>query len=44
METKLTLKFDQTVIKFAKKYAENNNRGLFKLVEYYFKNLSTENI
>jgi hypothetical protein len=44
METKLTLKLDQTVIKFAKKYAENNNRSLSKLVEDYFKNLSSENI
>jgi hypothetical protein len=44
METKLTLKLDQTVIKSAKKYAENNNRSLSKLVEDYFKNLSSENI
>ncbi|MDR1506403.1 MAG: DUF6364 family protein [Treponema sp.] len=44
METKLTLKLDQTVIKSAKKYAENNNRSLSKLVEDFFKNLSSENI
>jgi hypothetical protein len=44
MEAKLTLKLDQTVIKSAKKYAENNNRSLSKLVEDYFKNLSSENI
>jgi hypothetical protein len=44
METKLTLKLDQTVIKSAKKYAENNNRSLSKLVEDYFKNLLSENI
>jgi hypothetical protein len=44
METKLTLKLDQAVIKSAKKYAENNNRSLSKLVEDYFKNLSEENI
>jgi hypothetical protein len=44
METKLTLRLDQTVIKSAKKYAENNNRSLSKLVEDYFKNLSSENI
>jgi hypothetical protein len=43
METKLTLKLDQAVIKSAKKYAENNNRSLSKLVEDYFKNLSSEN-
>jgi hypothetical protein len=44
METKLTLKLDQMVINSAKKYAENNNRSLSKLVEDYFKNLSSENI
>ena len=44
METKLTLKLDQTVIKSAKKYAENENRSLSKLVEDYFKNLLSENI
>jgi hypothetical protein len=43
VETKLTLKLDQTVINTAKKYAENNNRSLSKLVEDYFKNLSSEN-
>jgi hypothetical protein len=44
MEVKLTLKLDQMVINSAKKYAENNNRSLSKLVEDYFKNLSSENI
>jgi hypothetical protein len=44
METKLTLKLDQMVINSAKKYAENNNRSLSKLVEGYFKNLSSEDI
>jgi hypothetical protein len=42
METKLTLKLDQSVITSAKKYAENNNRSLSRLVEDYFKNLSSE--
>jgi hypothetical protein len=37
METKLTLKLDQTVIKSAKKYAENNNRSLSKLAEDFLK-------
>ena len=32
METKLTLKLDQNVIQSVKKYAENNNRSLSKLV------------
>jgi hypothetical protein len=44
MDTKLTLKLDQVVINSAKKYAEDNNRSLSKLVEDYFKNLSSENI
>jgi hypothetical protein len=44
METKLTLKLDQLVIKSAKEYAENNNRSLSKLVEDYFKNLLSENM
>jgi hypothetical protein len=44
MEATLTLKLDQTVIKSAKKYAENNNRSLSELVEDYFKNLSSEDI
>jgi hypothetical protein len=44
MDTKLTLKLDQVAINSAKKYAQNNNRSLSKLVEDYFKNLSLENI
>jgi hypothetical protein len=43
VEAKLTLKLDQMVINSAKKYAENNGRSLSKLVEDYFKNLSSEN-
>jgi hypothetical protein len=43
VEVKLTLKLDQMVINSAKKYAKNNNRSLSKLVEGYFKNLSSEN-
>lgn len=43
METKLTLKLDQSVIQSVKKYAERNNRSLSKLVEDYFRNLLTEN-
>jgi hypothetical protein len=44
METKLTLKLDQSVINSAKEYAENNSRRLSKLVEDYFRNLVSENI
>jgi hypothetical protein len=43
METKLTLKLDQMVINSAKKYAKKNNRSLSRLVEDYFRNLSSEN-
>jgi len=42
METKLTLKLDQGVIKSVKVYAEKNNRSLSKLVEDYFRNLILE--
>jgi hypothetical protein len=40
METKLTLKMDESVIISAKKYAEQNHRSLSRLVETYFKNLT----
>jgi hypothetical protein len=40
METKLTLKMDESVIISAKKYAKQNNRSLSRLVETYFKNLT----
>jgi hypothetical protein len=42
MEAKLTLKLDKTTIDSAKKYAENNNRSLSRLVENYFRNLSVD--
>jgi hypothetical protein len=41
MEAKLTLKLDKAVISSAKKYAENHNRSLSKLVENYFMNISS---
>jgi hypothetical protein len=44
METKLTLKLDKTVIETAKRYAEKNNRSLSRLVENYFRNLTSSNI
>jgi hypothetical protein len=43
METKLTLKLDQKVIKSVKLYAESNNRSLSRLVEDYFRKLVEEN-
>jgi len=42
METKLTLKLDKAVIQSVKKYAQNNNKSLSKLVESYFRNLVSE--
>ncbi|MDR3200054.1 MAG: DUF6364 family protein [Spirochaetales bacterium] len=42
METKLTLKLDKTVISSAKKYAENTHKSLSRLVEDYFRNLTSE--
>jgi len=39
METKLTLKLDQTIIESVKLYAKKNNRSLSKLVEDYFRNI-----
>jgi len=43
METKLTLKLDQTIIQSVKQYAMTNNRSLSRLVEDYFRNLLSEN-
>ena len=42
METKLTLKLDQMVIKAAKEYAEDNHKSLSKLVGDFFRNLVHE--
>jgi hypothetical protein len=42
METKLTLKLDKAIIQSVKKYAQNNNKSLSKLVELYFRNLVSE--
>jgi len=42
METKLTLKLDKAIINSAKKYAQNNNKSLSKLVEAYFRNLVSQ--
>ena len=43
METKLTLRLDQTVINSAKKYAKVNQKSLSRLVEDFFRNLVCEN-
>lgn len=42
MEAKLTIKLEKSVIQSAKKYAENNNKSLSKLVEDYLRKLISE--
>jgi len=39
METKLTLKLDQSIIEKAKKYAVSRKKSLSRIVEDYFKGL-----
>jgi hypothetical protein len=41
MATKLTLTLDNKIIEKAKVYAEKNKISLSKLVEFYFKSLSS---
>ncbi len=43
METKLTLKLDQDVIQSAKAFAEKNKKSLSRMVEDYFRKLTSEN-
>lgn len=42
MNTKLTLKMDQSVIESAKLFARAHHTSLSKLVEAYFRSLDTE--
>jgi len=42
MEAKLTLKLDKTAIDSAKQYAKKNKSSLSRMVENYFRNLSSE--
>ena len=42
MITKLTLTMDNNTIETAKQYAKKNKISLSKLVEFYFKSLSTD--
>jgi len=42
MEVKLTLKLDKAAIDSAKRYAKENKRSLSRMVENYFRNLSSE--
>jgi hypothetical protein len=42
VETKLTLKLDKSAIDSAKQYAKKHKRSLSRMVENYFRNLSSE--
>jgi len=42
VEAKLTLKLDKAAIDSAKKYAKKQKRSLSRMVENYFRNLSSE--
>ena len=43
MDTKLTLKLNQTIIEKAKVYASNKKMSLSRIVEAYLQSLTTEN-
>jgi hypothetical protein len=43
MDTKLTLRLDNSIIEKAKKYAKNKNTSLSKLIESYLGKLVTPN-
>ena len=42
MEVKLTLKLDKSTIDLAKQYAKKNKSSLSRMVENYFRNISSE--
>ncbi|MEO6220689.1 MAG: DUF6364 family protein [Ginsengibacter sp.] len=43
MDNKITLSFDESVITQAKKYAENNNISLSRLIEFLLKKVTSNN-
>jgi hypothetical protein len=43
MDNKITLSFDETIITKAKKYAENNNISLSRLIEFLLKKVTSNN-
>ena len=43
MDNKITLSFDETVIAKAKKYAENNNISLSRLIEFLLNKITSSN-
>ena len=42
MDTKLTLKLEETIIEKAKEYAKNNKTSLSKLIENYLLNITRD--
>lgn len=42
METKLTLRLKKSVIERAKKYAEEHNISLSRMIEYYLESLTSK--
>lgn len=43
MDSKLTLKLDQSVIEKAKIYASHNNKSLSRIIEAYLQSLTSDN-
>lgn len=43
MDSKITLSFDESVIAKAKKYAENNNISLSRLIEFLLSKVTASN-
>ena len=43
MDAKITLSFDETIIKKAKRYAENNNISLSRLTEFLLSKVTSTN-
>ena len=43
MDNKITLSFDESIISKAKKYAENNNISLSRLIEFLLKKVTSNN-
>lgn len=43
MDNKITLSFDENIISKAKKYAENNNISLSRLIEFLLKKVTSNN-
>ena len=43
MDSKITLSFDENIIHKAKKYAENNNISVSRLIEFLLKKVTSSN-